>query len=477
MRIALPRVVATLAVLTTGLFLAAESVVETRFPTTDLAIEAINARGPLANTAAAFARAGAGEIVPFRVLFYGQSITASGWPDKAMERLQARHSNIAFQWENRAIGGFSARRLARAAPADLADLAPDLIVFRVRGDHRDYAEIVETMLRTTSADIILQTYHATPSDWPAPPCPTGLTVWPWHGAHCTGWPAVREKNWSDYMSYHFIPALAERHGLAVHDVRRAWPERLAAEGLAPQEVLTDHTHLDALGERIKADLFVEFLEDAVAAPRHATMPLPAPGADGTVTLSVDARRVEAVSRTPLEGVSVTIDGAPAAAFAGCVAHGRPSRAVPGLVWPATRRVGADATLVAETWTARLHDFSEDFSDFSFSVTGSVTGPDGSGRASEDFRSESGRVLLDASDWMTSQVAAFTGAPLPDPLEVTWRARFLCDDVAEVPVQDGAPILITTLATGLEGPTTLRLAFPGGGAEDIEHLRLVPARLP
>jgi len=34
----------------------------------------------------------------------------------------------------------------------------------------------------------------------------------------------------------------------------------------------------------------------------------------------------------------------------------------------------------ETWMARLHGFSEDFSDVAFTVSGSVTGEDGAGRA-------------------------------------------------------------------------------------------------
>src|SRR6056297_2788798 len=73
-----------------------------RFPTTDFTIDEINARDTLVNTTAAVARAAQGETVPLRVLFYGQSIMGSGWPSLAMADLQARHPNIAFQWENRA---------------------------------------------------------------------------------------------------------------------------------------------------------------------------------------------------------------------------------------------------------------------------------------------------------------------------------------------------------------------------------------
>lgn len=425
-----------------GLF-AADAAFDARFPSARLSVDAINARDPLANTSAAFARAASGEEVPFRVLFYGQSIIGSGWPEKAMAQLQERHPDIAFQWENRAIGGYSARRLLRTTPADLADLSPDLIVFHVYGDHDAYEDIVETMLRGSAADIVLQTDHFGAGQQGRPAkCDIGLNLLPVRQEGCSGWPFAQQDAWGDFMSFHFLPALAERHGLAVHHVRRDWGARLAAEGRAAQDLLSDDIHLSEEGERWMAEMFVAFLEETAALqiaqgtaaePRHETLPLPEPGADGTVSLTVDAVRVEAVSRAPLGEVSVSVDGTPVADLPECVAHDRVSRMMSDLVWPATLQVGADAPLQPETWTARLHDFSADFSDFAFTVTGSLTGEDGSGRSTEDFRSASGRVLLDASDWQTQRAAAHMGKPLPDPLEVTWTSRFLCDDLVEVPV--------------------------------------------
>ncbi|MEE4186990.1 MAG: hypothetical protein V2I76_00900 [Roseobacter sp.] len=481
MRRGLIAAVAAFAVLAAGHYIA-DSVFKNRFPTTDLTPEEINAANPLVNTAATLARAQAGETAPFRVLFYGQSITGSGWPAIAMAELQERYPDVAFQWENRAIGGFNARRLIRTVEADLIDLSPDLIVFHVYGRHRVYEQIVKTMMRNSAADIILQTDHIIPSDGPSARCRIGLRLYPVRREACTGWPFASQVTWFDYMSYHFIPAMAERYGLAVQDVRSAWNARLEEEDRSPQDLLMDDIHPNEMGKQWMAEIFVAFFENidtaAPPTPRYKDIPLPKPDADGTVTLTVEAFRVEAVSHAPLDVFSVTIDDIPVAQLPGCVAHGRPTRALPEFVWPAIMRVGGNAPLVPEIWTTELRNFSEDYSEFEFSVSGSVTGPDGLGMSSDDFRSNSGRVHLDASDWTVAQVADLVDTSLPDPLVVKWQTRFLCDDVTEVSVPDSAPIVFTTLVTGLEaGLKTLRLSLPEASAKRIDHLRLTPPRLP
>ncbi|AZQ67437.1 hypothetical protein EF888_10015 [Silicimonas algicola] len=432
---------------------AASSVEAWRFPTSDVTVEELNASpDALANTRAAFALARSGETVPFRVLFYGQSIIGSGWGDLAMADLARLHPNMVFQWDNRSIGGFSAENLVHTASADLADLSPDLIVFHVYGDHRAYERTVVEMLRRTGADIILQTDHA--DTIPEPRCQVGLTLLVAQPKGCRSWPLLRQGKWRDYMSYHFIPALAERLHLAVQPVRQVWTDRLRAEGRRPEEVLKDGLHLNDEGRRWMADFFVDFIEQQTArsegASRRRLLPLPQSDASGVRRLQTDADRVELVSRQPLGPLSIRIDGEAAEEHPSCVAHGRPTGSLPDHPWPSVRKVSSESALVPEEWRVTMRDFSEDYSDFAFDVVGSVTGPDGTGRAGDDFRSGSGRVILDQADWTTARLFAEKGVPIPDPLTVTFSARFLCDDVAAVGSGGVTQFYMTTLFVNTGG---------------------------
>jgi hypothetical protein len=451
-----------------------------RFPTSDVAVEDLNAHpDALANTRAAFGLSRSGTTVPFRVLFYGQSIIGSGWGDLAMEELARRHPNLVFQWENRSIGGFSAESLVHTVAADLADLSPDLIVFHVYGDHRAYERTVVEMLTRTGADIILQTDHA--DTIPEPRCRVGLTLLFAQPEGCRSWPVLRQGKWRDYMSFHFIPSLAERLRLAVQPVRQVWTDRLRAEGRQPGDLLKDGLHLNDEGRRWMAEFFVDFIEDQTArsegTSRRRLMPLPQPDASGLRRLPTDADRVEVVSRQPLGPLSLKIDGDAAEAYPGCVAHGRPTGSLPAHPWPSVRKVSAESALVPEEWRVTLHDFSDDYADFAFDVVGSVTGADGTGHAGDDFRSGTGRVILDPADWTTARLFAEKGVPIPDPLTVTFSSRFLCDDVAAVGSGSMAPFYMTTLfvSDGGDGKHIVEFKVPPEIAASITGVLLTDHR--
>ena len=460
MRLAL--IVSVLAILLAGGSLLAFVMLESRrLPSSDVSIEDLNARASsLANTRAAFSLARSGKTVPFRVLFYGQSIIGSGWGEAAIDELAKRHPNVAFHSENRAIGGFSAESLEHTVSADLADVSPDLIVFHVYGDHRAYERTVLKMLERTGADIILQTDHA--DTFPQPRCRVGLSILPGARAGCRSWPILRQAKWRDYMSFHFIPVLAERYHLAVQPVRRNWADRLRAEGRQPEEVLTDGLHLNEEGRRWMAEFFVDFIERQTSrssgTSRRRLVPLPLADASGVRRLATDADRVEAVSSQPLGPLSIRIDGKAAEEYPGCVAHGRPTGSLPDHPWPSVRKVMAESALLPEVWQVTLRDFSDDYSKFAFDVVGSATGPDGTGRAGEDFRSDTGRVILDSADWTPGRLFAEKGMPISDPLTVTWTARFLCDDMVAVESGGAAPFYLTTLFVKAAGGGERNLEF-------------------
>jgi hypothetical protein len=65
--------------------------------------------------------------------------------------------------------------------------------------------------------------------------------------------------------------------------------------------------------------------------------------------------------------------------------------------PAMIHVRHEVPWITEEWICTFNDAVAPYEDFSFSIKGSVTGKDGSGKASEDFISPSKRVMIKSGD--------------------------------------------------------------------------------
>jgi hypothetical protein len=63
-----------------------------------------------------------------KVLFYGQSITRSGWDRAVIEHWRQKYPNTVFVIQNRALGGFASQMLVRTTEQDIAAFYPDLII-------------------------------------------------------------------------------------------------------------------------------------------------------------------------------------------------------------------------------------------------------------------------------------------------------------------------------------------------------------
>jgi hypothetical protein len=94
-----------------------------------------------------------------KVLFYGQSITRSGWHKSVVEHWRQKYPYTDFEVQNRALGGFASQALVRATEQDIQAFYPDLIIFHVYGDHRAYERIIRLIRSLTAADVIVQTDH------------------------------------------------------------------------------------------------------------------------------------------------------------------------------------------------------------------------------------------------------------------------------------------------------------------------------
>lgn len=174
-----------------------------------------------------------------RILFYGQSITEQAWWTDVADDLRRRFPHARLVIENRAIGGHAAQLLVKTAEADLYPFYPDLVIFHVYGDHRDYESIIRRIRERTTADVALQTDHLGANDsLNEETDPARLT------------PA----NWAPWMNYVFLPGIARRYQVELVDQRNAWKQYLRDYGLAPQALLRDGVHLNAQGEYLMAEI-------------------------------------------------------------------------------------------------------------------------------------------------------------------------------------------------------------------------------
>jgi hypothetical protein len=379
-----------------------------------------------------------------RILFYGQSITEQKWWRDVADDLRRRFPNADLVIENRAIGGFAAQFLVKSAEADLYPFYPDLLIFHVYGDHRDYEKIIESVRRRTTAEILMQTDHVTKDEEIGEETdPRKLT------------PA----NWSAWMNHVFLPDTARKYGAELADVRAGWKAYLASNKLPASALLSDAVHLNDHGCRVMADLIKPYLRplpDRREALWKNLVTTYTVGKDvrwkaGRLVLPFEGNRIDVLADAPSPGgasARVRIDGRPPSAFPELYTFTRAS-VYPGTPWPGVMRVGSEKPLLLEEWTVRIREADDDLKRFTFVVSGSKTGPDGEGASTERFVSRSGRIVLDPSDWGLARSREFTGKALPPGFTITWKVVEQFVDAYTAPAApDPAREYATTLAQGL-----------------------------
>lgn len=413
-----------------------------------------------------------------KVLFYGQSITRSGWDKAVIDHWHQKYPNTVFVVQNRALGGFASPMLLRTTEQDIAAFYPDLIVFHVYGDHRAYERIIRLFRSRTAADIIVQTDHG--ESLPDPPCEEGLRLALHHQPGCTGMLWVRQRNWYDEMSYHKIPAFAKKYGLAVEPQRVWWRDYLLRTQIEPKSLLADDIHPNEKGKELIAAFFNRYFDnlvenwngqtepDVVSIPANAQEPM-----NGQETVGFKGSRLELISSKPLATwPKVAIDGVSPKDIDGCfqVTRASPIGTVPD--WPALRRITLRHDRVAEDWTATLTRISPDQKSFRFTVDASKTGDEGSGDSSHDFLSKSGGLSIEPQDWMIENAFELKHMPLRAPFEVHWSVNNICDGEPEVIDRgDGTMQYRYVLGAGLSNEEhAMKLSAPTNDLADVTEFR-------
>jgi hypothetical protein len=182
-------------------------------------------------------------------------------------------------------------------------------------------------------------------------------------------------------------------------------------------------------------------------------------ASGSLKLDFDGSRIDLIAgRGSERPIAALIDGKKPSANPDLVCF---TRAVskPGGPWPVVADLCSEKPLLVEEWTMNVarDPVKEDL--FTFTLNGSETGLDGSGRSDTRFVSPSGRVVIDPEDWDVSYALGLARVnPVPASFTVRWRVvpRHL-DEWQPAASQPGIENVVT-LAHGLiDGPHTLELS--------------------
>lgn len=406
-----------------------------------------------------------------RVLFYGQSIVEQGWHTHVISELSKRYPSARLEVANRAIGGFTSPELSQTAKSDLYPFYPDLLFFHVYGPLDKYEEIVRRTRELTTAEIVLWTSHLDRTEGASRESVEKLLKDP----------DERSRG---------IRRIAEKYGCLFVDLRKKWCKAILESGLSVTNVLKDGIHLRDDGPGM--ELYARFLsEELVRIPgeegasefsgkvkkvpfwdksvRHFP--------DGRVELPFVGNRVVAVA----DGrggcaVRVMLDGRDPRGFPEMYYNSRPSRiASPWM--PAINHVDSlpGARMVEQDWRYVFLEGTEPFTPIHFRIEGSVTGLEGEGWSTNEFRSASGRVVIPAdqpSRWQYEYFAKDKPERQAKPGQVLrWSTRPLFEDPY---VPRAAGVRTTLVQNCPNGEHTLSLSTGSGSAGIAWFLVYEPA---
>lgn len=405
-----------------------------------------------------------------RILYYGQSITGQRWSDMVDAELRRRYPQTDFITENLAIGGFSSQLLVRTMYYDVLPFYPDLLVFHVYGSHIEYENIIREIRRRTTAEIIMQSDH--------------VNVWPEPSVADNFW--ENQKDWGDKMNYFLLPAITEKYHCAWQPQRWEWVNYLKGNNLQPRDLLVDGVHLNEQGKWLMARLlerFMVYLPDEPADEFSGRVTTYEVGKDvswqgNRLKLEFEGNRVVALAAAGSNGgvakasARVLIDGKRPSEFPECYTFTRPSGTA-GVGWPAIKKITWQKPPVLEEWTATFRDFNDSQDDFKFSVTGSITGPDGEGTGREKFVSNSGRIVIEPEDWVFAYCKQVSKKSTSDGWQVRWKVEpMFTDQYQPAKVDNPAAEHPTVLASNLPNAKhTLELIADGDGKPSLGAIRV------
>lgn len=381
-----------------------------------------------------------------RILVYGQSISEQVWWKDVRDYVTQKFPLANITFINKAIGGFSSERLKLMAENDVVSFYPDLILFHDYGNEPDYETIIQTIRRKTTAEIGVQTDHMAGQGQE------------WHDRHCDVW----------------LPEICNKYGLALIDVRNPWKTYLKENKLEIKDLLVDGVHLNAHGNYLMASIIKKYfatLRDAK--PTNKYVKEMVAGKDFSVKgnkieIPVNGNRVDLVWKPKVSGgqIAVNIDGKKPSDFNTCYYYTRPSLDTIGFLRKIGQVLGMRLTDKAkeEEWSMTITSTDSVRQQMAFSLKGSLTGKDGTGTSEKTFTSNSGKIIVDSTQWFRAkEFAKFQWVKPGDVLK--WKVKCMCKDEAS-PQASGETTVVQGIDNGRHG-----LQVSGKGLKDLQSIEV------
>lgn len=384
------------------------------------------------HTAAMLAGSTPQKRMPVNILIYGQSITGSQLFTQFMgDALREKYPYADIDIRNLSIGGFAASQIIRTAPHDVYNTCADLIIFHVYGGERtgELDTLFSNLRSTSTAEIILMNHHLN----------------------------ANQKKFSE-PTREGLQQIAVKYGLELVDISTEWTQYIAANGLEPKDLLRDNVHPNRQGNWLLSQLVSRHIVHRPSVKYHVPTRIPV-----ARKIQFTGNRLDAIAdavtlqKGGIQYARLILDGKPVTENPARFRITRPS-AGPGTWWPAIRRVSHNTALIPEDWTLEVTAINADTTVYSFRVTGSVTGEDGTGTSNAPFISRSGRVVIDPADIIFNKIKETFKTVTPVGFKVNWSVVPAFADRYQPPlVTDPAKLYRTTLVCGLsDGPHTLEL---------------------
>jgi hypothetical protein len=389
-----------------------------------------------------------------KILVYGQSISAQDWWLEVKRSILSRFPNANLIMENKAIGGFASQMLCKTVEMDVSTFYPDLVLLHIYGSDARYDSVLYTIRSRTAAEVAIQNDHF-----------------------------AGENAWSDTMSYNRLPALAEKYKCDLINIRDPWKKYLNDHQLKPKDLLKDDIHLNKHGEFLMAELIKplfkyksKFHQDPFGLCKTYKVGKDLFLRKGKLILPFPGNKIEVIPETGTS-VKVLLDGRKPSEFQGTYFMTRPyadNRKTWPWNLPAMIQVQHQSPWVAEEWTCKFTEATAPYDDFSFEISGSITGKDGSGKGSEDFISNSKRVIMgkgDAEkggDWHLNRSFKVLKTTINSGDEVKWKTYSISTDT----LQPGDADSRVTLFQGVPNTSHVLKIIPEGNCKlPIREIRV------
>ncbi len=263
-----------------------------------------------------------------KILFYGQSIVGGKFHAWVERDLRERFPHADLVVENKALGGYSSKYLIKTVERDVIASQPDLVIFKVQGDHILYEKIIHTIRQRTAAEVMLLSSHWTARDQN----PDG-------SFKMGGWAAFCDA---------FYPLVAKKYDCELVDVRWPWKTYLQENNLRAEDLLMDDgVHLADGGRWLMAELINRQMLYRPSLMTKSSKELvqtveiaPEQWDNGRLAFTISGSRVDLL-RTHAGGAAcqVLIDGHRPSEVAALTQHTRTTSIVEPYEWPEIMRVG------------------------------------------------------------------------------------------------------------------------------------------